>query len=254
MTARSGRDLQWNVFPTYTGGATVLSGGYVYEFVPGHRLQNGWGFVAQHRLVAEATLGRQLERGEVVHHKDYCRTNNHPENLAVMPQLEHIRLHGRLSAERNLVPLSEAQVREAIHGRSVREAALILGCDGQTLRNRFPDLLKPWQRRSPTNQSDPETIRIVLEAAADPNMTLRDFAIETGIAAATAKKICAANHRPWKRKKAKYAPVRRWYRGKPTLTWRAAHGTDPGPAPQQRYRSYVTEPGPTAPSGPVVRE
>jgi len=46
-----------------------------------------------HRVIAEQKLGRPLEPGEIVHHKDGDKWNNDPENLEVMTQAEHVRLH-----------------------------------------------------------------------------------------------------------------------------------------------------------------
>ena len=46
-----------------------------------------------HRVVAEQMLGRPLAKGEIVHHIDGNRRNNAPENLQVMTQSEHARLH-----------------------------------------------------------------------------------------------------------------------------------------------------------------
>lgn len=47
----------------------------------------------EHRVVAEQKIGRRLKRGEVVHHIDGNHLNNHPDNLEVMSQREHMRLH-----------------------------------------------------------------------------------------------------------------------------------------------------------------
>lgn len=49
--------------------------------------------VDNHRLVAEAMIGRKLRRGEVVHHKNGDTTDDRPENLEVMTRREHSRLH-----------------------------------------------------------------------------------------------------------------------------------------------------------------
>ena len=47
-----------------------------------------------HRTVAEALLGRKMNRGEVVHHEDQDRHNNSPGNLIVFPsQAMHARHH-----------------------------------------------------------------------------------------------------------------------------------------------------------------
>lgn len=48
----------------------------------------------EHRVVAERMLGRQLAKGEIVHHLDGNKRNNDPSNLVVMTQGEHMREHG----------------------------------------------------------------------------------------------------------------------------------------------------------------
>lgn len=47
----------------------------------------------EHRVVMEQKLGRPLLPGEIVHHIDHDKKNNHPDNLMVMTQSEHARLH-----------------------------------------------------------------------------------------------------------------------------------------------------------------
>lgn len=63
-------------------GRTIDKDGYVLVHVKGHpnaRKHSHW--VLEHRLVMEQMLGRVLLPGEVVHHRDKNKQNNHPSNL-----------------------------------------------------------------------------------------------------------------------------------------------------------------------------
>lgn len=51
----------------------------------------------QHRVVMERTLGRKLKKGEIVHHIDFNKKNNHLNNLILFKnQNEHARHHAKL--------------------------------------------------------------------------------------------------------------------------------------------------------------
>lgn len=210
----------------------------MWEFCPGHRLQNRWGWVAQHRLVAETMLGRDLLPDEVVHHHDEVRTHNDPHNLAVMTQQEHRRHHGRLMAERNRVPLTAQQVAQALEGRSLKNAARLLKVDTQTLRNRFPELTQPRQRKTPTKIDNPRDLERVLAAAPRPDVGLRELMQEVNMSAMTILRICKRHGVEWVKKHRDKST----YPGRPSRQPSAAHAnrpasaeppTDPRAAPSQ---------------------
>lgn len=73
--------------PNWTGGRSLDSNGYVLVNVYGR------GRIREHVLVAEATLGRRLLPGEQVHHRNGKKTDNRPENLAVMSIEDHGAAH-----------------------------------------------------------------------------------------------------------------------------------------------------------------
>lgn len=69
--------------------------GYVRVYVPMHPEANTWGYVYEHRVIAEQMIGRRLEPDEIVHHKNGKRWDNRVENLEVMDKIEHAKLHGQ---------------------------------------------------------------------------------------------------------------------------------------------------------------
>lgn len=56
----------------------------------------------QHRVVMEKFLKRKLKKGEIVHHVDGDKKNNHLNNLKVMTQSEHASLHLKLMERDNM--------------------------------------------------------------------------------------------------------------------------------------------------------
>ena len=217
-----------NEFPSYKGGDTCISQGYVFEYIPGHRLQNNWGWVAQHRLVAEDMLGRPLVRSgddtiaECVHHKDSCRTNNDPSNLEVMTRRSHLQHHAKEVACRNMAKIDRGQVIDALDGRTLKEAARFLRVDPMTIRNRFPELLAPRQRKSPAKLED--FVEKVRPMAADPALGYKEIASALGISPVSVHRIVSRNDLPWVRK-SKKGEEHKVYRGLPTRSRSEVRGS-----------------------------
>lgn len=67
----------------------------------------------EHRAVVEQALGRELRSDEVVHHKDGNKRNNTLDNLQVMTQAEHTRLHAHQRREAKQKEVMPDEVRTA---------------------------------------------------------------------------------------------------------------------------------------------
>jgi DNA-binding transcriptional MerR regulator len=72
------------------------SHGYLLVYMPNHRLADKKGYVRLHILLAEHYFNRLVKKGEVVHHKNFNKLDNTPDNLVIMTKKEHDRLHAQL--------------------------------------------------------------------------------------------------------------------------------------------------------------
>jgi hypothetical protein len=69
------------------------AGGYVAIYLPDHPDANG-NYVLEHRLEMEKHIGRRLSQGEIVHHIDGDKSNNHISNLILFPNHSaHTKFH-----------------------------------------------------------------------------------------------------------------------------------------------------------------
>ena len=84
------RGLIGNKNPSWKGGRRKASNGYIY-------IKNKVGrgmYKREHHLVMEKLIGRELKMGEVVHHIDRNKNNNHPKNLMYFKNnYAHLRIH-----------------------------------------------------------------------------------------------------------------------------------------------------------------
>lgn len=74
------------------GNKKRMNTGYIGIYFPDHP-QSKDGYVLEHRLVMECVIGRHLNNDECVHHINGNRADNRIENLQLMTQTEHKRLH-----------------------------------------------------------------------------------------------------------------------------------------------------------------
>ena len=66
---------------SWKGGRQVDKNGYIWLRIPEHPNANSSGMVAEHRKVMAEHLGRPLQAGENVHHKNGIKDDNRLENL-----------------------------------------------------------------------------------------------------------------------------------------------------------------------------
>lgn len=55
--------------------------------------------IAKHRLIMMKHLGRELTENEIVHHKDFNKSNNDISNLEILTPSEHAKLHSNINTK-----------------------------------------------------------------------------------------------------------------------------------------------------------
>ena len=75
-------------------GGRGLKSGYWTVFIKKHPRKLNNGRVFEHILIAEKKYGRFIKKGEPIHHIDFDRTNNDPDNLYLCENhKEHRTIH-----------------------------------------------------------------------------------------------------------------------------------------------------------------
>lgn len=91
--------------------------GYKMIYKPEHRdaVKSGSmeGYIYEHRLVAEESIGRLLRSEEDVHHLDENRLNNLPRNLLVLERSQHQKLHNWLS-QHTIIPIENTKAHREL--------------------------------------------------------------------------------------------------------------------------------------------
>ena len=79
----------------WKGGITITSQGYRHIWTPYHPNCLRGKYVPEQVLVMEKNIGRFLKKEEVVHHINGIKTDNRINNLKLLTDSEHRKLHGK---------------------------------------------------------------------------------------------------------------------------------------------------------------
>ena len=85
----------YKVVTEFGGHKKTRSDGYIAVYIPTHPHASRCGYVMEHILVMERDLGRLLDIGEVVHHKNGQRADNEIDNLQLMTASKHMSMHSK---------------------------------------------------------------------------------------------------------------------------------------------------------------
>jgi hypothetical protein len=198
-------DQHYNPLPQallrpYTGGHTATKDGYVWELCPDHPKAERFGFVAQHRLVVERSLGRFLLDEEMVHHMDENRKNNNIENLQVVSRSDHRKIHCLQNRLRKHGAFDNEEVDRMIRDQGLKKTAKSLGMCTANIRILYPDVVKKYTRKTPQNPHCPELAKKVEILACDGKKSLRMAAEELGVCIATIARCCNFYDIKWVKK------------------------------------------------------
>ncbi|KKL17152.1 hypothetical protein LCGC14_2488410 [marine sediment metagenome] len=98
---KNGRNAKGKNNPNWKGGRLITKDGYIEIYKPEHPRANR-GYVLEHRLVMEKSLGRYLRKEESIHHINGIKDDNRLENLCLCNNGEHRKIEYTLF---NCLPL-----------------------------------------------------------------------------------------------------------------------------------------------------
>lgn len=114
-----------------------MMGGVNYEYIkrPEHPFATKKGYVMEHRLVMEKHLGRYLYPDEIVHHLNKDSLDNRLDNLSLVSQRMHTRIHKSPDIEWGFLESKQWLKEQYIDlNRTPTNIAEELGCCHQAVR------------------------------------------------------------------------------------------------------------------------
>ena len=109
--------------PDWKGGLATKTG-YAYVWFPEHPFATKAGYVLRSHLVMEDKLGRYLQPGEVIHHKDNDTLNDSSDNLFLFQSNGLHLKHTRTGKVPNWTQDGIARIRAANQRQSANQRAL----------------------------------------------------------------------------------------------------------------------------------
>ena len=100
-----------NLNPGWRGGVVKNGNGYVMIRMPEHPF-NINGYVAEHRLLIEQSIGRYLSSNEHIHHLNGDKTDNRIENMVVLSNEEHAAIHWKNDEAREKSRIRMVEIRK----------------------------------------------------------------------------------------------------------------------------------------------
>lgn len=85
----------------WKGGKINKGDGYIGIWFPNHKKADNQGYVYEHTLIMENHLGREIIKGEEIHHINLNKRDNDIQNLCLCTHKIHLKIHRSIE---NIIP------------------------------------------------------------------------------------------------------------------------------------------------------